>query len=172
MIHIGNFIKFLWQKKFLTNLILFMIFSIAITILSNVLPDSVYSSKNWLLRERKWEKKGEFYQRTLKVKHWKKFLPELSDFVKNVFPKKEIKEFSKDYLQKYLLENCKSELTHWCIIFSSLLFFLWAEFERSSLVIIIAVILNLPYIIIQRYNRPRIIEAVESLDIHSKKILV
>jgi hypothetical protein len=29
----------------------------------------------------------------------------------------------------------------------------------------------LPYIIIQRYNRPRIIEAVESLDLHSKKIL-
>jgi hypothetical protein len=171
MVHIGHFIKFMWQKKFLTNIILFVIFSIAITLLSNILPSSIYSSKNWLLRERKWERNGEFYQRTLKVKYWKKFLPELSDFVKSVFPKKELKEFSKDYLQKYLLENCKSEITHWCIIFSSLLFFLWAEFGQSSLILILAVVLNLPYIVIQRYNRPRIIEAVESLDLHSKRAL-
>jgi glycosyl-4,4'-diaponeurosporenoate acyltransferase len=143
-----------------------------ITLLSDFMPKSLYSSRNWLLRERRWERKGEVYQQWLKVKHWKKFLPELSDFVKTVFPKKEIRDFSREYLDKYLFESCKSEITHWCIILSSLLFFLWAEFEQTGIMIIIAIVLNLPYIIIQRYNRPRIAEAAETIDSHRKKLLI
>jgi glycosyl-4,4'-diaponeurosporenoate acyltransferase len=165
-------IKLLIHKEFITNLLTFFLFSIVITLLSNRMPDGLYSSRNWILREREWEKKGEIYQQILKVKLWKKFLPELSDFAKGVFPKKTIKEFSKDYLQKFLFESRKSEVTHWCIIFSAVLFYLWNDFNSASLILAIAAVLNLPYIIIQRYNRPRIMEVVESIDSHGRKLLV
>lgn len=163
-------IKLLIQKEFVANIVTFFLFSIIITYLSNKLPDSIYSCKSWLLKERSWEKKGMIYQHVLKVKYWKKYLPELSDFVKSVFPKREIKEFSKNYLQKFLYESCKSEVTHWCIILSSLLFYFWTEFGPASLMLAIAITINLPYIIIQRYNRPRIMELVESIESHHSRL--
>lgn len=164
--------RLFFQKTFMSNLITLMIFSIIITYLSNITPTGIYSRTNWLFRERKWEKNGEVYQQWVKVRHWKKFLPELGDFVKSVFPKKQIKDFSKDYLELYLMECCKSEMTHWCIILSSLLFSLWNELPDAIVIFVIAIILNMPYIIIQRYNRPRIIEAVESIDSHRRKVTV
>ena len=163
-------IKLLIQRQFVANIITFFLFSIIITYLSNKLPDSIYSAKSWLLKERSWERKGMIYQRILKVKCWKRYLPELSDFVKSVFPKRQIKEFSKNYLQKFLYESCKSEVTHWCIILSSLLFYFGNEFGSASLMLAIAVIINLPYIIIQRYNRSRIMEVVESIESHHSKL--
>jgi glycosyl-4,4'-diaponeurosporenoate acyltransferase len=157
-------IRLLIQKEFLLNLLTFFIFSLIITYLSNRMPDSFYSRDSWLLRQREWEKRGEFYQRIFRVKVWKKLLPELGDIVKSVFPKKRIKEYTREYLQKYIFESCKSEVTHWSIIFSTLSFFLWSEFEPAMMIVILAIILNLPYIIIQRYNRPRIMVMVENIE--------
>ena len=157
-------IKLIIQKDFVLNLFIFFLLSALITYLSNRLPESFYSVKGRLLRERPWENGGRIYQKLFKVKQWKKFLPELSDFVKSVFPKKEIKEFTKVYMKKYIFESCKSEMTHWGIIFSSLLFFFWCESGTAFLMITIAITLNLPYIIIQRYNRPRIMEFTGTME--------
>lgn len=156
--------KQIFVKKIILNIIFnlftFFIFSMIVTILSLIVPDNVFSKKLWILKERKWEKKGEFYQKYFKVKQWKNHLPELGDFIKGIFPKKKIMEFSDEYLNKFLFESRKSELTHWCIILSSLLFLLWNEPHEALIMFIIASVINLPYIIIQRYNRPRITEAL------------
>lgn len=165
-------IRLLIQKEFLLNLLTFFFFSVIITYLSNKMPDHFYSNGNWLLRQREWEKRGEFYQRVFRVKLWKKLLPELGDIVKSVFPKKRIKEYTREYLNKYIFESCKSEMTHWCIIFSTLLFFLWSEFEPAMMIVLLAIILNLPYIIIQRYNRPRIMGMVENIEEHRVRVPV
>jgi len=163
-------LRHLIQKGFLLNLLTFFVFSAIITYLSNRMPARLYSSDSWLLRQREWEKRGEFYQRVFRVKHWKKLLPELGDIVKSVFPKKRIKEYTREYLQKYIFESCKSEVTHWSIIFSAFLFFLWSEFQPAVMIVIIAIILNLPYIIIQRYNRPRIMVMVENIEGHQGRV--
>ncbi|HEX2946785.1 MAG TPA: glycosyl-4,4'-diaponeurosporenoate acyltransferase [Clostridia bacterium] len=163
-------IRFLVQRELLLNLLTFFIFSVVITYLSNKMPDHLYSSNSWLLRHRKWEKRGDFYQRIFRVKLWKRLLPELGDIVKSVFPKKRIKEYTREYLQKYIFESCKSELTHWSIIFSAFLFFLWRDFEPAMMIVLLAIILNLPYIIIQRYNRPRIMDMIESLEDRRERI--
>ena len=163
-------IKLLIQKEFLLNLLTFFFFSVIITYLSNKMPNRFYSSDSWLLRQREWEKRGIFYQRVFRVKLWKKLMPELGDIVKSVFPKKRIKEYTREYLKKYIFESCKSEVTHWCIIFSTLLFFLWNEFKPAMMMVLLAIILNLPYIIIQRYNRPRIMVMVENIEDHQGRV--
>lgn len=160
------------QRDFLENLITFVLFSIIITALSNKLPNSLYTAKNRLLKLRSWEKHGKIYQQIFHVRVWKKFLPELSDFVKGVFPKKKLKALSNDYLQQYIFESCKSEITHWCIIFSTLLFYLWCDFNAATSMLFLACVLNLPYIIIQRYNRPRLMEMVQTIESHGRKVLV
>jgi glycosyl-4,4'-diaponeurosporenoate acyltransferase len=159
--------KWWYIKKFAVNIIYFILLSVLITCIFERLPAHLYYHRKWLFRERKWEKGGEFYQRVLKVKAWKKFLPELSDFVKSIFPKRNLAQFDKDYLTRFLAESCKSELTHWGIIFSTLLFYACNDSNAAAAMLAVATVLNLPYIIIQRYNRPRIIQILEHMEQHS-----
>lgn len=139
------------------NVFIFILFSIINTVLSLKIPAVFLGFKKWLFKERAWEEGGIVYQRVFKVKNWKNKSPELSDIIKTIFTRKRIEIYDKDYLHKYLIESCRAELTHWGIIFSSFLFVLWSSVPRTSVMIIIALVLNLPYVIIQRYNRPRII---------------
>lgn len=149
--------KLLRTKVLLANIIIFIFFSVAISYLSVKLPEHIYFYKRWIFRERKWEKAGALYERLFRVRSWKALLPEVSDFFNFSFPKKYFTQSNREYMSKYLMESCRSELTHWNIIFSSLLFILWCDPSTTLKIIIIAISLNLPYIIIQRYNRPRII---------------
>jgi glycosyl-4,4'-diaponeurosporenoate acyltransferase len=114
-----------------------------------------------MYKERNWEKGGEFYQDKFKVRAWKKKLPELADFIKSIFPKKFIKEFQGEFIAKYLMESCKAEFTHWSIIFSTVIFLIFDGITAFISMLFLAIILNFPFIIIQRYNRPRIISIMK-----------
>ena len=138
------------------NLITFIILTVCVTLTSMLFPHKLLNPNNILFREKSWEAGGEIYQRLFKVRSWKAVLPELSDFFKKLYPKKKIKTFDAEYLQSYITESCRAELTHFCIISITLLFPLWAGFSASLFIIYISVLLNLPFIVIQRYNRPRI----------------
>lgn len=148
-------------KRFAVNLGIFAFISVIITFLSVLLPKYYYNYKMWLYRERKWEHGGKLYESKFKVKKWKVCLPELADFIKFIFPKKFIKEFSTDYMSKYLMESCRAELTHWCIIFSTVVFLIFENTETFIYMFFIAFIANIPFIIIQRYNRPRILNIMK-----------
>ncbi|TGA98373.1 glycosyl-4,4'-diaponeurosporenoate acyltransferase [Sporolactobacillus shoreae] len=139
------------------NLIVFLILSIINTLISIKLPISLFHYDSWFFRVTHWEKNGQIYQWYFGVKKWKNQLPELSDFLSFLFSKKQMMQYSPDYLVRFALETCRAELVHWCIIFSSLIFSVWNSMGMSLLMIFIAVVFNLPYIIIQRYNRPRIL---------------
>lgn len=156
-------------KDFASNIMFFLFLSVLITYISNKVPEAVYYYKGWLFKEREWEKGGQFYQDKLKVKNWKKHMPELGDFVKSVFPKKYIREYSKEYLLVYLTESCKAELTHWAIILSTLIMGLWNDFNMTLLMLIIAFSLNIPFVIIQRFNRPRILRIMKPYEIQMRE---
>lgn len=144
------------------NVLIFVLLSVVNTILSLQVPSAFLDFRNWLFKERAWEDGGSIYQRVFKVKRWKDKSPELSDFIATIFPRKRIPSFDKEYLHKYLLESCRAELTHWGIILSSFLFALWCSLPQTAAIILIALALNLPFVIIQRYNRPRIITFLAS----------
>jgi glycosyl-4,4'-diaponeurosporenoate acyltransferase len=151
-------LRSLFIKRFSFNFVIFIFLSLIITYLSNKVSKKIYNHKSWVYRTREWEKNGDFYDEKLKVKKWKKRVPELGDFVKGVFPKKYIKEYTTEYLSEYLLESCKAELTHWAIIFSALVFALWNDLWDAAAMLVISAVLNIPFIVIQRYNRPRIMK--------------
>lgn len=153
-----NLVKF---KFFRVNLLVFILFSLAMTFICEKLPDKIYYYKKWLFRERHWEQSGKIYETYFGVKSWKSKLPDISDFMKWRFNKKHLSESSSNYLSVFLTESCKSEFTHWMIILSTLLFSLWNDWATTLLMFIIATLLNLPYIIIQRYNRPRLIKLLK-----------
>lgn len=155
--NLPNILELFKIKLFKSDLIIFLLFSLILTLLAERLPIRFYNYKRWLYRERKWENGGRIYDKIFFVKKWKSFVPDISDFLKWRFSKKHIQSVEKNYLERFLMESCKSELTHWLIICSSLLFFIWGGLFAFLKILLIAVILNLPYIMIQRYNRPRLL---------------
>ncbi len=152
----------LWRLHFFNvSLLVFILVSVAMTIIGDQLPKSLYSYKRWMFRERRWEHGGRVYERLFGVKYWKSKLPDISDFMKWRFNKKHLAELDNHYLDVFLIESCKAEFTHWMIILSSVLSLLWDSIVSALLIFLLSVILNLPYIIIQRYNRPRLIRLLK-----------
>ncbi len=143
--------------SFKYNIVIFIILSVLSTVISVKMPVSCFNYKKWQFKMRTFEKNGDIYQHFFKVKRWKNHIPELGDFVKSIFPKKQILKLSRDYLYRFAAETCRAEFAHWCIIFSSFIFRFWNDAAMSIFMVLLAIALNFPYIIIQRYNRPRII---------------
>lgn len=146
---------------FSRNILLFAILSILNTAVSMILPESIFIYTKWLFRERKWEHGGTIYQKLFNIKKWKDKLPELSDFIKKSFPKKKLPSFNMEYLKKYIVESYRSELCHWMIVISVVIFSSWFNEDMENFIFILAVILNVPYIMIQRFNRPRIMNIMQ-----------
>ena len=109
--------------------------------------------KQSFFKERKFEKK--LYKR-LHVKDWKgkalTYNPESFS----------LKEHS---LEEIANTMCKSEVDHWInevISLSTLLFSIpWGEFWIFCITAILAMIFDSQFIIIQRYNRPRVLKILE-----------
>ncbi len=109
--------------------------------------------KQWWFKEKKFEKS--FYK-LLRVKKWKgkalTYNPELFS----------LKEYS---LEEIANTMTKAEVDHWInevISLSTLLFaFFWGKFWIFFVTAIAAMIFDSQFIIIQRYNRPRIVRILE-----------
>ena len=118
--------------------------------------------KQWWFKERKFEKR--FYE-ILRVKEWKgkalTYNPESFS----------LKEHS---LEEIANTMTKSEVDHWIneiISLSTLLFaILWGEFWIFLITAIAAMIFDSQFIIIQRYNRPRIMKILDKEDKKLKNI--
>ena len=109
--------------------------------------------KQWWFKERSFEKR---IYKILRVKEWKgkalTYNPELFS----------LKRYSLEEIANTMV---KSELDHWInklISLSTLLFSLiWGEFWIFLITAIAAMIFDSQFIIIQRYNRPRIVKILE-----------
>lgn len=146
---------------FSRNILLFALLSMLNTAVSLILPENLFIYTKWLFKERKWEHGGTVYQKLFNIKKWKDKLPELSDIIKRNFPKKKLPSFNVEYLKKYIVESCRSEMCHWMIVISVIVFSSWFNDDMENFIFILAVILNVPYIMIQRFNRPRIINVMQ-----------
>ena len=63
---------------------------------------------------------------------------------------------SPEYCRLFIKETCRAELFHWLVFALAPLFYLWNEWRVATLMIPYALLANVPCIIAQRYNRPRL----------------
>ncbi|WP_368489700.1 glycosyltransferase [Clostridium sp. BJN0013] len=152
------------------SIFVFFLLSLLNTVWYLLLPGDKFHEDNCFFRERKWEEKGLFYQRVFKVKQWKDILPELGDFLPVTFKKKKIVSFDKEYVKQFIAETCRAEICHWSIIFTVFLYFLYQANWINTVMLVVAVLINIPFIIIQRYNRPRMAAMMKRQDRNSNKI--
>ena len=102
------------------------------------------------------KKEIDFYNK-LEIKKWKERVPEMG--CSSGFPKNEIKSLEKDYLWRFLQENCYAEFMHYvvAILGFTVVFFLEGfDFIFATPILLANVILNIIPSIIQRYNRVKL----------------
>lgn len=113
-----------------------------------------------LFRTRKWENKGAIYQTVFKIKSWKDFIPSISSFdKKNVKP-----QITPEYVSQFLLEGLRAELCHLFAIIFAFIILLISIPSAWFFIVVYTLLINLPCLIIQRYNRPRFEQLLRKRD--------
>ena len=105
--------------------------------------------------EWRWEMGGAVYDR-LGIRRWMNLVPDVSRMFPGIVPRKAIygKPRARD-VRSMLEETCVAELIHLVLCVSGLaLLFLWPGAGGLCVFILYVVIGNLPFMMIQRYNRP------------------
>jgi glycosyl-4,4'-diaponeurosporenoate acyltransferase len=115
----------------------------------------VFDSKGWLFKGRELEKNGKIYETLFKVKFWKDWLPDGASWFKGGFRKRKLASLDADYLKLFIIETRRGETAHWVAFLCSPIFFLWNEAWVGGLMIGVGAVLNLPCLMVQRYNRFR-----------------
>ena len=91
-----------------------------------------------------------------RIRQWKDKLPDGTVIAKKGFDKSRLAQQQKDYLEKFVIETRRAELTHWLLMVPAPFFFLWNPAWAGWVMIVYALLANCPFIMIQRYNRPRL----------------
>ena len=120
------------------------------------LPLRRFETDSWLTRPRRFERGGRLYVELFRVKRWKHLLPEAGAFFGGGFDKRRLTSWSEPYLDTYLRETRRAEVGHWLAASAAPLFFLWNPLRGGVMMIGYAVVVNVPCVISQRYNRLRL----------------
>lgn len=118
----------------------------------------------WLLRPRRFEDGGRWYRRRLRIHRWKDRVPEAGALFAGGISKRHVPSYDVAGLQLFVRETRRAELAHWWALFCGPVFILWNPPLASALLILYGVAANLPFILIQRYNRFRTLPLIHRLD--------
>jgi glycosyl-4,4'-diaponeurosporenoate acyltransferase len=114
---------------------------------------SSFNPQSALFRERSFEVGGRFYERFLRIKSWKRLLPDGAALLGQGFRKKNLQSRKREYLEEFYRETCRGEWAHWVTLSAAPLFFLWNPLWADVVMLSYALVANLPCILVQRYNR-------------------
>ena len=87
----------------------------------------------------------------------------MSKYIRRAFPKQGNLLRDPDHLRKLVVETCSAEFVHWVLILLSPLFAILMD-ELGVLAMILYIIGNMVSLVIQRYNRPRIMKIIQRIE--------
>lgn len=116
------------------------------------LPLDRLQHDGWLLRSRQWEGGGRWYQHRLRIRRWKDHLPEAGALFAGGISKRHLGVTD---LDRFVAETRRAERGHWLALAGSPLFVLWNPPSGVVLMVAYGVVVNAPFIAVQRYNRQR-----------------
>ena len=138
------------------DFIVWLVIHLGVSIsVAKIKPDA-FDPESWLYRGRSWEREGKIYKAFLGVRKWKRVLPDGAAVFKSGFRKKRLRNQDAVYIHRFIIETCRAELAHWVIFVFSFVFFIWNDWWVGMIMVAYALIVNIPCIIAQRYNRARL----------------
>ena len=134
-----------------------------------ILPRSIFFENKFPYKEYKWERGGSIYN-ILRVKSWKSKVPDMSKITRVIFPKKLCRNMTSKDFDRLIKESCIAELSHYVLfILSFIIYQIWRGKIGIVLVVLYNLVGNIPYIIIQRYNRPHFIKVRDKLKMREER---
>ena len=143
-----------------------VIYLCVLGILSHIIGEAV--PRRWIMPDRppyvswSWEKNGRVYEQ-LNIRAWKDKLPDMSRVMKRMVPKRLTAGASEEAVERLIEETCIAETTHVMLMLMSVICInIWPG--RGG--VIIALLFsagNVPFIIVQRYNRPKLKRLLEMM---------
>lgn len=143
--------------------IYYAITGIAGFILGRLLPKGWFHSQSFWFRSHGFEQNGKIYER-LGIRRWQKRVPDMSKILPWAMPAKKLTADFKAQLPRMLEETCIAEFIHSLLCITGLYGLkLWPGPGGLILYVLYVVLFNLPFILIQRYNRPRLLRLLQKL---------
>lgn len=145
----------------------FLLFAFIVIIVGSIaflggelLPRKNFDFTAFPFRPYRWEKEGRIYEK-IGIRKWKDHVPDMSKYVKTMFAKSIVSPRDPEYTRRLILETCVAELTHEVLMLISPIFTQYMTGLYGEIAMLIYAAGNLPFILIQRYNRPRLIQLME-----------
>lgn len=133
------------------------------------LPRDCFDEESFPYKSFAWERKGQIYS-IFKIKRWKSKVPDMSMITKRIMPKKIKRNLTSADMDKLVKESCVAEMIHYVLcIFALGIYNIWKGSTGIVLAILYIVIGNVPYIVIQRYNRPNYIYVRDKLKLREER---
>ena len=151
------------EHALLVDILAWIVIHLSIGFGSSRIPIAWFNVRQRLYRTYRWEKGGAVYQRIFRIHTWKNWMPNGGALYPNTFSIRRLNSYNIDYLERWLQESCRAEFCHWMMIFPGFLFFFWNNVLMGCWMVFYAVFNNLFPIIIQRYNRPRMLQVISRL---------
>lgn len=119
------------------------------------LPAARLAGDGWLWRARRAERDGRLYEH-LRIRAWKDRLPEAGALFAGGTAKRHLPDRTTAGLARFAIETRRAELGHWLALVAGPVAVLWNPPVGAAAMVGYGVVVNLPFIAIQRYNRQRI----------------
>lgn len=144
--------------KFLNCCIYLALMGIISFFVGRLLPKRWFHPDRFPYRSYPFERNGRVYER-LKIRSWQNKVPDMSRIVPKLMPAKRLTGDYKEKLPRMIQETCVAELIHSILCFTGFYcVWLWPGAGGLTVAVLHALFLNLPFILIQRYNRPRLMK--------------
>ena len=136
----------------------FCLIGVAGFLLGRLIPKRFFTWRRFPYRAHRFEREGAYYLR-FKINRWQSVVPDMSRILPGFLPKKSITGRPSDaQLTLMLRETCIAEWTHVLLCVAGLVVpWKYPCAWGWALYAVYALLGNLPFIMIQRYNRPRLL---------------
>ena len=127
-------------------------------VIGEALPRRWFDASRFPYRAYAFERNGRFYE-ALGIRKWKNVLPEKSRIAPGTYRKAirgSAQQHSAAHMERLLQETCVAECVHWALLVISPILLFTMESPAAYVMTPLYGLSNLPYIMIQRYNRPRL----------------
>ena len=126
-----------------------------------LLPGDWFHSDRFPFRCFPFERGGRVYEK-LGIRRWKDKVPDMSRYIPHTFRKKIGVMRSPEHVEGLIRETCVAELVHVVLILLSPVFLVLLPRGWNWICMLLYDLFgNLPFILIQRYNRPRLVILLE-----------
>jgi len=141
-------------NMYLWNLFIIFVWHLTVFLACIYLPHSKFTPEKERFAPREWEHGGRWYREKLKIQYWKDKVPQYIG--KDGFSKEHLTDISIEYVDEFIFETCRGEWMHMKNCICAVVILLINPLLVGLVFSFMIMLGNLPFAIIQRYNRFRL----------------